>query len=318
MPVSPQAKAVLDALAAAGGPPMEQMTPVEVRAQRAATADAFAAMAGTLEELPRVENRTVPGPGGPIPVRVYWPQTGGPLPALVYFHGGGWVIGNLDQVDRTCRSLAKQSGCVVVNVDYRLAPEHKFPAAVDDAYAATQYVAAHAGEFGVDPRRIAVGGDSAGGNLATVVCLIARERGPKLGFQLLVYPVTDHDDDSPSMTEFADGYLLTRAVMPWFWGHYVTGPEQARHPHASPMNAASLAGLPPAMVITAECDPIRDQGEAYAAKLKAAGVPVTAKRYAGAIHVFFQLGGVIDAGKEAVSDAAAALRKVFFESTAAR
>jgi len=312
MSLHPQCKAFLDQVAAQGGKPMEEMTPVEIRANRAENAAVFQALAGPVPEVARVEDRTIPGPAQPIPIRVYWPQTGRRLPVLVYFHGGGWVIGNLDQVDVQCRALANGAQCVVVNVDYRLAPENKFPAAVDDAYAAVCYVAEHAGEFDADASRIAVGGDSAGGTLATVACLMARDRrGPNIAFQLLVYPVTDYDDDRPSLHEFADGYFLTRAMMKYFWAHYVASPEEGRSPHASPLNAKNLGGLPPAMVITAECDPIRDQGEAYARRLEEAGVPVTAKRYAGAIHVFFNLGGVIDSGREAVTDAAAALRQAF-------
>ena len=312
MPLHPQSKAVLEQMAAQGGKPIEESTPAEVRAARAQAADAFAALAGPMQEVARVENRLIPGPLQPIPVRIYWPETGGQLPVLVYFHGGGWVFGTIDSTDRTCRALANSARCIVVNVAYRLAPEHKFPAAVDDAYAAVDYVAHHAAELGADPGRIAVAGDSAGGNLAAVVCLLARDRGgPRLAFQLLVYPVTDYDDDRPSLHEFAEGYLLTRSMLPYFWGHYVSSPEQARHPQASPINATRLDGLPPALVITGECDPIRDQGEAYGRRLEAAGVPVTIKRYAGAIHVFFQMGGVIDSGKEAVADAGAALRSAF-------
>jgi len=316
MPLHAQAKAVLDQIAAQGGPPLEQMTPAEIRASRAETAEAFAALAGPLQPVAHLENRSIPGPAQAIPIRVYRTESGPRghplLPALVYFHGGGWVFGNLDQVDRVCRMIANAVPCVVVNVDYRLAPEHKFPAAVEDAYAATKYVAERSGEFGADSSRIAVGGDSAGGNLAAVTCLMARDRGgPKLAFQLMVYPVTDYDDDRPSSYEYAEGYLLTRALMPYFWSHYVASPEQGRHPYASPINATSLEGLPPAMVITAECDPIRDQGEAYAHRLEQAGVAVTLHRYEGAIHVFFQMGGVIDSGKQALNDAVAALRRAF-------
>ena len=288
---------------------MEQMTPQEIRADRAANAEAMAALAGPLQEVARVEGRTIAGPKQPIPIRVYWPVNGKDLPAVVYYHGGGWVIGNVDSVDRSCRALANASGCVVISVDYRLAPEHKFPAAVEDSDAALRYVAEHAGEFHVDPNRIAVAGDSAGGNLAAVASLIARDRGgPKIAFQLLVYPVTDYDDDRTSSHEFAQGYFLTRPMMDYFWGHYLARPEDGRHPHASPIKAESLAGLPPAMVITAECDPIRDQGEAYAQRLRESGVPVLLKRYEGAIHVFFNLAGVIDSGKQAIEDAGAALR----------
>ncbi|HEX5226567.1 MAG TPA: alpha/beta hydrolase [Bryobacteraceae bacterium] len=309
MALHAQCKFILDQMAAAGGPPMEQMTPQELRADRAAKADAMAVLAGPLQQVARVENRTVPGPAQPIPIRTYWPRAGADLPVLVYYHGGGWVAGSLDGVDRTLRALTNASGCIVISVDYRLAPEHKFPAAVEDADASLRYVAEHAQEFGVDPNRIAVGGDSAGGTLATVACLIARDRGgPKVAFQLLIYPATDYFDDHPSMREYAQGHLLTRPAMDYFWNHYLRNREDGRHPHASPIYAESLAGLPPAFVLTAECDPIRDQGEIYAARLRASGVPVSLKRYEGAIHAFFNLGGAIDAGREAVADSAQALR----------
>ncbi len=288
---------------------MEQMTPVELRASRAAQADAMAELAGPVQPVARVEDRTIPGPQQPIPVRVYWPESGKNLPGLVYYHGGGFVFGTLDSIDRTMRALTNASGCVVISVDYRLAPEHKFPAAVEDANAALGYVAEHPEEFGIDAKRIAAGGDSAGGNLATVVCLTARDRGgPKVAFQLMVYPVTDYGDDRPSSREFADGYLLTSALMDYFWGHYLPRPEDGQDQHTSPIKAKSLSGLPPAMVITAECDPIRDQGEAYAQRLKESGVPVELKRYDGAIHAFFNLAGVIDSGKQAIEDAGAALK----------
>jgi acetyl esterase len=309
MALHPQCKFVIDQMTAGGGPPMEQLTPQEIRADRVAHADVMALLGGPLQEVARVEDRTIPGPAQPIPIRVYRPAAGNNLPAVVYYHGGGWVFGNLDSVDRSCRALANASGCVIISVDYRLAPEHKFPAAVEDADAALRYVAEHAGEFNIDPNRIAVGGDSAGGNLAAVVCLMARDRGgPKVAFQLLVYPVTDYADDRPSSHEFAQGYFLTRPMMDYFWGHYLIGPEDGRHPHASPIQAESLAGLPPAMVITAECDPIRDQGEAYAQRLRDCGVSVLVKRYEGAIHAFFNLAGVIDAGKQAIADSAATLK----------
>lgn len=317
MPIHPQCKAVLDAIAAQGGKPIEECEPAEVRATRVKNVEALAALAGPEQPVARVENRTIPGPGGPIPVRAYWPITGKKLPALVYLHGGGWVFGNIDAIDRNCRLLANAVECIVINVDYRLAPEHKCPAAAEDAYAVITYLAAHPDELGADAGRIAVGGDSAGGNLAAVACLMARERGgPRLAFQLLVYPATDYDDDSPSMSE-NDGYLLNRATMQYFWKHYLVAPEQGQEPYASPFKATTLAGLPPAMVVTAECDPLRDQGEAYAHRLEQFGVPVTLKRYDGAIHAFFQMGGVIDAGRQAVNNAAAALRHAFAASAGA-
>ncbi len=297
---------------------MEQMTPQQLRAERAARADAMAVLAGPLQEVARIENRTIPGSAQPIPVRVYWPVEAENLPALVYYHGGGWVIGSLDSADHTMRALANSSGCVVISVDYRLAPEHKFPAAVEDAGAALRYVAEHPGEFDIDPNRIAVGGDSAGANLAAVLCLMARDNGgPKIAYQVLVYPVTDYADARPSMQEFAQGYFLTKPMMDYFWNHYLARPEDGSHPHASPIRAESLAGLPPAIVLTAECDPIRDQGEAYAQRLRDAGVPVSLKRCAGMIHGFFNLAGVIDGGKEAIEDAGVALRSALNASAAA-
>jgi acetyl esterase len=309
MPLDPQPRAILGQLAALGGTPIEQMTPAEARAERDRTAPARAAIAAPFREVARVQDRAIPGPGGPIRVRVYWPEHRADLPVLVYFHGGGWVFGNIDSVDRTCRVLSDSGGCIVVNVEYRLAPEHKFPAAAEDAYAVVNYIASYAQEFACDGRRIAVGGDSAGGNLAAAACLMARDRGgPGIAFQLLVYPLTDYDDDRPSLHEYAEGHLLTRAAIRYFWDHYVSSPEEGRHPYASPLHAASLESLPPALVITAECDPLRDQGEAYARRLEQSGVPVTLRRYEGAIHVFFHMSAVLDSGKQALAEAGAALR----------
>jgi acetyl esterase len=229
----------------------------------------------------------------------------------VYFHGGGWVTGNVDAYDPTCRSLANAAGCVVVSVDYRLAPEHKFPAAPEDCYAAVQWVAASAAEFGGDPSRLAVGGDSAGGNLAAVVSHMARDRGgPPLAFQLLVYPVTDHHFGTVSYQQNGDGYLLTRDSMVWFWNHYLEKEADGTSPLASPLRCTNLANLPPAFVITAEFDPLRDEGEAYGKCLTSAGVATTVKRYDGMIHGFFSL-GVFDQGRQAIKDAAAALQNAF-------
>jgi acetyl esterase len=266
-------------------------------------------LAGPEQPLHRVEDRTVPGPAGAIPIRVYTPGPEPGRPGLVFFHGGGHVLGDLDMTDRQCRQIAHRAQCVVVSVDYRLAPEHPFPAAVEDASAATRYVAAHADEFGIDPGALAVGGESGGANLAAVTTLIARDRGaPRLAFQLLVYPMVDFDDDSPSMREFAEGHFITKPLLEYFSRHYLPDPGARRHPHASPLRAASHEGVPPAFILTAECDPLRDQGEAYAAKLEAAGVDVRLRRYDGMFHPFFSLGGIIDAGQTAVNDAADALR----------
>jgi acetyl esterase len=238
----------------------------------------------------------------------------------MYFHGGGFVICNLDTHDRICRGLANGSGCVVVSVDYRLAPEHKFPAAVEDAYTATRYVAEHASEFGIDPTRIGVAGDSAGGNLATVVALMARDNGgPALKFQLLIYPVTDFTDRATqSEIDYGQGYFLDTVLMDWFADQYFAIDADRHLPYGSPSKASDLAGLPPAMVITGECDPLRDQGEAYADKLRHAGVAVQLKRYEGMIHPFLSLAGIVDAGRDAIKESAVAVRQALTADTPAR
>jgi acetyl esterase len=259
-----------------------------------------------------VVDRHVPGPAGTIPVRVYTPAGQAPFPVLVYFHGGGWVIGSVETYDVLCRALTNAAGCIVVSVDYRLAPEHKFPAAAEDAYAAAKWVATNAAAVAGDAARIAIGGDSAGGNLAAVVALMARDRGaPSLVHQLLVYPVTDAACATVSYRENADGYLLTKAAMHWFWDHYTRSDTDRNQVYASPLRAPTVRGLPPALVITAEFDPLRDEGEAYAARLREAGVPVTVTRYEGMIHGFFGMAAVFDQGKQAIAQAAAALREAF-------
>ena len=308
MPLDPQAKAVLDQFASMGGPQLHEMSVAQARELILG----MVALAGEPESIARIENRTVPGPAGQIPVRIYTPVGTAPFPVLVYFHGGGWVIGNLDTHDGICRSLANRVGCLVVSVDYRLAPEHTFPAAPEDCYAATRWLAEHAGSLGGDKGRIAVGGDSAGGNLAAVVALMARDRGgPKLAFQLLVYPATDTDFETRSYRENAEGYFLTRADMVWFWNHYAPRDEDRRNPYAAPLRAASLRGLPPALVITAEFDPLCDDGNAYAARLREDGVPVRLSQQDGLIHGFFQMGAVIDRGRASVDEASRALKDAF-------
>jgi acetyl esterase len=304
MSVHPQCKAFLDILASAGGPPLEQLSAAEARQ----ATGGMAAFGGPEEPVARVEDRVVPGPGGSIPVRVYRPTASTDrLPALVSCHGGGWVLGNLDSHDRVCRSLSRASGCVVISVDYRLAPENRFPAAAEDAFAVTSHVATHPDEFGIDPDRIAVGGDSAGGNLAAAVTLMARDRGgPRLRFQLLVYPLVDADDQSPSIREFGQNHFITREMMEWFNNQYFATAADRRSPYASPLKA-DLSGLPPAMIMTAECDPLRDQGEAYARKLERSGVPVTLKRYEGMVHPFLSLAGIVDTARVALADASKAL-----------
>ncbi len=314
MPLQPEVQQLIDGLAAMGIRPMEEMTPSEVRTTFAALGEMGP---GSAPDFPWWDG-AVPGPGGDIPVRVYDPAGSSPQgPVLVWYHGGGWVIGDLVTADQTCRHLAALTGIRVVSVDYRLAPEHPFPAAADDAYAAYEAVrrgtlsppaaqggggsggggsgggGSGGGGSGPRPSVVAVGGDSAGGNLAAVVTLMARERAqPQPAFQLLVYPVTDAGMDTASYHDNAEGYFLTEASMRWFFDHYVGADAGLRaDPRVSPLRAASLEGLAPAHVVTAEYDPLRDEGEAYATRLRDAGVAVTEVRYDGQIHGFF---GLID------------------------
>ncbi|MDP9457018.1 MAG: alpha/beta hydrolase [Actinomycetota bacterium] len=306
MPVHAEAQQLLAALEAAGLPPFEHMT---VPQAREAT-KGFIDLQGEPEEI-ATENRTIPGPAGEIPIRVYTPAGEGPKPVIVYFHGGGWVIGELDTVDNPLRRIANRTGAVVVSVDYRLAPEHVYPAAFDDCYAATAWVAEHAAELGGDPERVAVCGDSAGGNLAAAVAIAARDRqGPRLAAQLLIYPVTDFDFTTESYGQNGEGYLLTKGSMQWFWAHYLGAQDLGQDPYACPARADDLARLPPAFVATAEFDPLRDEGEAYAANLRIAGVDVTAKRYDGMLHGFAWTLGATPSGAALIDDLAAAFSQV--------
>jgi acetyl esterase len=308
MPLSQESRALLEQLESSGVPPLHTLS---VEAARQLMIDLFVTK-GDRETVGKVEDRQLPGVMGPIPVRFYTPSGSGPFPILVFFHGGGWVIGNRETHDATSRALTNAAGCIVASIDYRLAPEHKFPAAMEDSYAATRWIADHATSIGADPARIAVGGDSAGGNLAATVSLAARERGgPPLVFQLLIYPVTDHAYDTPSYKENADGYFLTRDAMVWFWNHYLDREADGRNPLASPLRASDLRSLPPAFVMTAEYDPLRDEGEMYAKRLRDAGVPVTLTRYDGTIHGFFIMGNALSVARRGMQDAAAALRAAF-------
>ena len=308
MPIDPQAQAFLDQLNALGAQPLSSMPVADARKAM----DALASLRVDPAPVRSAVDRRVPGPAGEVPVRIYTPNAPAPLPLLVYFHGGGWVLGGLDTHDGTCRELANGTGCVVVSVDYRLAPEHKFPAAAEDCYAVTQWAAAHAAELGADAKRLAVGGDSAGGNLAAVVAQIARDRGgPPIVFQLLIYPVIAAAFDTPSYRDNAEGYLLTAGDMRWFWNHYLASSADAANPYAAPLSARTLAGLPPALVITAEFDPLRDEGELYAHRLEEAGVPARLTRYDGMIHGFFGMGHMMDKAKAAVQESCANLRQVF-------
>lgn len=309
MPVDPQLVPLLELLAAYDGPPIEAQSPAEVRAVYATLASARTAEP---EEVAEVRDLQLPGPAGPMAARAYIPDVdAGPRGVCAFFHGGGWVIGDIDTHDGLCRSLAARSGATVVSVAYRLAPETPFPGAVDDAVAATAWLADHADELGGDGARLAVAGDSAGANLAAATTLVARDRGgPDIAFQLLVYPALDHGYKFPSCTENAEGYFLTLATMRWFTGHYLSDPALVDHPLASPLRSPDLSGLPPALIITAEFDLLRDEGEAYAARLVEAGVDARAHRYDGMIHGFAAMRGVVDAAEAALDECAAALHSV--------
>jgi acetyl esterase len=305
----PQVRALLEMMDAQGTPPLETQDPATARASRL---EPMKALGGEPDVLGRVEDLSAPGPAGNVPLRLYALEQGGPRPALVYFHGGGFVFGNLDTHEAVCRAIAKESGAVVISVDYRLAPEHKFPRAVEDSHTATLWVVQNAAELGIDPRYISVGGDSAGGNLATVVAMRCRDAGgPALASQVMIYPVTDVSSfETDSHRDLADGYFLTRAAMKWFTGHYLPSASLAHHPEASPLLATDLSGLPPALVITAEFDPLRDEGEAYAQRLRQAGVPVTISRYPGMIHAFVSMRGVLAAGRQAITEIAEFTRSI--------
>jgi acetyl esterase len=309
MPLHPQVQAMRARREASDTP---QLYTLSVDEARAADLASIQASGGDPEKVAEVVDREIDGPGGPLPIRIYRPVLGGELPVLVYFFGGGWTLGTIDTSDAVCRSLANAAGCLVVAAGYRLAPEHKFPAAVHDCHAAVRWVAANAAAIGADPARIAVGGDSAGGNLAAAVTLLAREEGDlPLAGQLLVYPNTDHRSHTASLREGTDPYLFNATSVAWYWANYLATPEDGLNPLASPLRADSLAGLPPALVVTAEYDPLRDQAEEYARRLGREGVPVTLTRYDGMVHGFFCMGGELDAGRRALTQAADQLRRWF-------
>jgi len=303
MPLDPLAVTFLDASAAIQ-PPMWQLSAPEARARRILPPPG--------PEVHEVMDMEAAGPAGPIPVRIYWPrESEEALPALVWYHGGGWTIGSIDGADANCRRLATLADCVVISVDYRMGPEDPFPAAVDDAYAIAVWAVQNAPRMNIDPARVAVGGDSAGGNLSAVVCQLLRDRGgPTLAHQLLVYPATDAACDTPSYEENA-AYVLTPEVMGWFYDNYCPPEVDRLQPMVSPLRHTSFAGLPSATLVTAEYDPLRDEGMAYADALASAGVPVQAKCYPGQIHTFFVNAHYFPVGKEAVEWAAGHLRDAF-------
>lgn len=309
MPLMPEAAAFLDQLAKQNLPPMETL-PIDLTRRAAAIG---AKPAPNPPVLKQVQNLLIKRTDGTdLPIRIYLPTTSTPLAACLYFHGGGWVLNSVDTHDDLVRRLAAASESVFVSVEYRLAPEHKYPAAAEDAYTALQWVANHAAELGCNPDRIVMSGDSAGANLATVACLMTRDRnGPKVAHQVLIYPITDCNFETPSYLANAKGYFLTRSEMMWFWDNYVSSPEQMHEAYASPLRAESLHELPPAFVITTEFDPLRDEGEAYAAALRAAGVDATVRRYDGMIHAFMRRVQQFETAKVAIEEVAAYLRRGF-------
>ena len=305
-------KGLLDQMAADPMPKLWEVPPAQGR-------EMYRMMAQALEPqgiaIGKIENTYFIGPSGDqIKVRVYSPVAGGSaaLPALVFFHGGGWVIGDLETHDALCRTLTNETGARVIAVDYRLAPEHKFPAAIDDSYAAVKWVEANASTLGVDANRIAVAGDSAGGNISAVVCQMAkRQGGPHIVFQLLLYPVTQMHANTGSMKSFAEGYFLEKQAMDWFFDQYASPGTDPNDWRISPLTASDLSGLPRAYVVTAGFDPLRDEGKAYADKLNHAGVAAVYIDYPGMVHGFFNMSGVVPQSREAISAAAKALRKAF-------
>ena len=315
--LDPQAQALLNQLAAMAAQAPTPASPLSPEEELAAARQAYRAtipLAGSPEAVFKVEDRQITGPEGNIAVRIYTPLNLNNLPILVYFHGGGFTSGDLDTHDTPLRALSNRVGCIIVSVAYRLAPEHPFPAAPEDCYAVTKWVAEHAEEIGGDKTRVAVGGDSAGGDLAAVVCLMASDRGgPAIVYQVLLYPDTDLTESSASWMEFANTNtpILTRDGKLASIAMYVPEGIDVKNPYVSPVYAQDLSSLPPALVVTGEFDPQRDEGEAYATQLKLAGVPVEATRYEGMIHGFFQMAGQLDTGKKVIEQTAAALRTTF-------
>jgi acetyl esterase len=311
MPVDPQMQGVIARVNNSGLPPYYTVSAEEARRLYKETR---AALSPPVPEVEAVRDLGASGPAGPIPLRLYrglGTATGAALPLLVYFHGGGWTIGDLNTHDIVCRTLANKAHCAVAAVDYRMGPEHKFPAAVDDCVAATRWLAEHGPALGVDAARVAVGGDSAGGNLAAVVAITLRDAdGPSLVFQALAYPATDQRMETASHIKFGEGYLLTRNNMLWFRDNYLS-PGDYDDWRASPIRAADLARLPPAHIITAGYDPLLDEGRAYSDRLVAAGVPVLYECFEGMTHGFLTMGGVVAAANHALYRLGQSLAQAF-------
>ena len=302
MSLDPQVEDLLAEMARTPTTPIHQLTPEQARRQMLNATVGL----GAKHDIHSIQDQTL----GDFSVRVYRPESTEPLPIVVYFHGGGWVIGSVDTHDGHSRALAASTPAVVVSVDYRLAPEHVFPTAAEDCYRASVWAAEHAADIGGDPDRLVVAGDSAGGNLAAVVALMARDRrAPNVAMQVLIYPITNHDFDTPSYRELADGYMLTRDAMMWFWDQYCPNVEERNNPYASPIRADDLTNLPSAVVLVAGFDPLRDEGVAYAKRLEQNGIQVTLKQYPGMIHGFTRR-FALDAATTALNDVTAAIQSL--------
>jgi len=302
--LAPESRAIMERAIELGLIPDEITTVEEARAKELRDR----ALMAEPRPVEAVDDVAIDGPGGPVPLRIYRPPGEPPFPGVLYIHGGGWVLGSIDHADVDCRALALDTGSLVVSVGYRLAPEHKFPAGLDDVFAAAEWTAAELPGLGGEPERLAVVGSSAGGNLAAALCMLAAQRGgPRIAHQVLIYPVTDFSFDTASYRDFAEGYWLELEDMRWFWGHYLETPDQGADPLASVLRAPDLAGLPPATILTAGCDVLRDEAEAYGERLREAGVPVTVRTYPGQLHGFWSCGAVTSLPRRVNADIAAAL-----------
>ncbi len=308
MPLDPAVKKYLEEYADPAGLDLPDRTAEENRRLAFESAKSLP----TPQPVEKIEDRTIDGPHGPIPIRIYTPEGPEPKGIFVYFHGGGWVLGSIEQDLQLCCELANASGAIVIAVEYRLAPEYRFPIPFDDCYAATRWAVENAVSLGGDPARVAIGGNSAGGNLAAAVAIAARDRGEfSLAFQVPTYPITNDNFNTPSYLENGEGYGLTREGMRWFWKLYLAREEDARSPYVSPLRCEDLTGLPPALIITAQYDVLRDEGEEYAHRLKEAAVPVTLTRYDGIFHGFFKYTHLFKQSRQAMRQVADALKEVF-------
>lgn len=306
MPLDPQVVELLREVGKAGGKPLEDCTPAEAR-----LSDWPKGFIGDPDDVAEVIYDFIPGPTADLPIRIYRPKGDGLLPAIVQFHGSAFTVANIAVADSAHRAMANSTGSVVIAVNYQKSPEHKFPIPFNDAYASTEWVFQNAERLGIDKDRIGVAGDSAGGNLAAAVCLRARdERGPKVAFQILIYPTVDSSSTRPSMSENAEGFMLSAAACAWAYDQYIEHAEDRTNPYAAPIYASDFSKLPPAIVLTAEFDPLRDEGEEYADILAKAGVKVISRRYPGMIHGFFWSAGVIDGSKKLIKDMGDDLRKI--------